>query len=88
MSAPVIQIDHLRNGFDGGRWIFVDADLSPDFYSGANGSRNSFAKLASQALRGAEEFTVRPTLPLYLPGEPIELEVQWPQVDHDGDFSS
>src|SRR5450432_3070418 len=33
MSAPVIQIDHLQNGFDGGRWIFVDADLSPDFYS-------------------------------------------------------
>ena len=25
MSAPVIQIDQLRNGFDGGRWIFVDA---------------------------------------------------------------
>ena len=27
MSAPVIQIDHLHNGFGGGRWVFVDADL-------------------------------------------------------------
>ena len=25
LSAPVIEVDHLRNGFDGGRWIFVNA---------------------------------------------------------------
>jgi len=79
MSAPVIQIDHLRNGFDGGRWIFVDADLSQDFYNGATASE-LVRKLADQALRGAEEFTVRPVLPLYLPGEPIELEVRWNSV--------
>src|SRR5712692_4959505 len=76
MSAPVIQIDHLRNGFDGGRWIFVDAELSSDFYNGASASE-VIPQLADQALQGAEEFTVRPTLPLYLPGEPIELNVQW-----------
>lgn len=76
MSAPVIQIDHLRNGFDGGRWIFVDAELSLDFYNNANAGE-TVSKLAEQALQGAEEFTVRPVLPLYLPGEPIELEVQW-----------
>ena len=29
LSAPVIQVDHYRNGFDGGRWIFVNADLLP-----------------------------------------------------------
>jgi hypothetical protein len=76
MSAPVIQIDHLRNGFDGGRWIFVDAELSPDFYNGAV-ALDLVRKLADQALRGAEEFTVRPVLPLYLPGEPIEVDVRW-----------
>jgi hypothetical protein len=76
MSAPVIQIDHFRNGFDGGRWIFVDADLSPDFYSGTNASQ-IISKLADQAARGAEEFTVRPVMPLYLPGEPVELNVTW-----------
>ena len=26
MSAPVIEVDHHRNGFDGGRWIFVNAE--------------------------------------------------------------
>lgn len=76
ISAPVIQIDHLRNGFDGGRWIFVDAELSQDFYDHA-GAPELIRKLAGQALRGAEEFAVRPVLPLYLPGEPIELDVRW-----------
>ncbi|HKW18327.1 MAG TPA: beta-galactosidase [Terriglobales bacterium] len=76
MSAPVIQIDHFRNGFDGGRWIFVNAELSSDFWSSAN-AREIISQLAGQAQRGADEFTVRPVLPLYLPGEPIELQVTW-----------
>jgi len=76
MSVPVIQIDHFRNGFDGGRWIFLNAELSPIFYSSAAAS-DLVRKLADQALRGAEEFTVRPVMPLYLPGEPIALEVRW-----------
>jgi hypothetical protein len=79
MSAPVIQIDHLRNGFDGGRWIFLDADLSLDFYSAA-GAGEIVSKLVGQALHGAEEFTVRPILPLYWPGETIELAVEWSAV--------
>jgi hypothetical protein len=76
LSAPVIEIDHLRNGFDGGRWIFVNADLPPDFYSGANAGPMIQA-LAARALLGSEEFLVRPVLPLYLPGEPIQLDVTW-----------
>jgi hypothetical protein len=76
MSAPVIQIDHLQNGFDGGRWIFVDADLSPDFYS-ADSAGDIISKMMEQASRGSEEFTARPGLPLYLPGEPVEIDVQW-----------
>jgi len=31
--------------------------------------------LAERALEGSLEFTVRPTLPLYLPGEPPQLEI-------------
>jgi len=73
LSAPAIQIDHYRNGFDGGRWIFVNAELTPDFFDNVN----LVQSLAERALRGQEEFTVRPVLPLYLPGEPIELQVDW-----------
>ncbi|MGA2856216.1 MAG: hypothetical protein ABSE40_05070 [Candidatus Sulfotelmatobacter sp.] len=73
LSAPAIQVDHYRNGFDGGRWIFVNAELSQQFFDDAS----RLQSLAQRALQGAEEFTVRPVLPLYLPGEPVELEVHW-----------
>jgi hypothetical protein len=76
MSAPAIQIDHVHNRFAGGRWTFLNADLGADFYSGAS-AKQIIPALVFAALRGAEEFIVRPTLPLYLPGEPIELSVNW-----------
>jgi len=73
LAAPAIQIDHYRNGFDGGRWIFVNAELANDFFENATLPQS----LAERALQGAEEFTVRPVLPLYLPGEPVEVAVTW-----------
>ncbi|MGB7845871.1 MAG: hypothetical protein WBL63_09675 [Candidatus Acidiferrum sp.] len=73
LSAPLLQIDHFSSGFDGGRWIFLSADLAPDFYSSPD-STKLLRTLADRALQGALQFSVRPTLPLYLPGEPIELE--------------
>src|SRR5215475_2562344 len=76
LAAPVIEIDHLRNGFDGGRWIFVNAELTPDFFSPA-GASQIIRPLTERTLRGSEEFIVRPVLPLYLPGEPVQLNVTW-----------
>ena len=76
MAAPAIEVDHLSNGFDGGRWIFLNAELAPDFYEGTAGQEVVRA-LAMRALAGSEEFIVRPVLPLYLPGEPVELNVKW-----------
>jgi hypothetical protein len=76
MSAPLIQIDHLQNGFDGGRWIFLSAENNPQFYASADTAK-LVSSVIERALRGAEEFTARPTLPLYVPGEPVEVEVHW-----------
>jgi len=76
MAVPVMQIDHLQNGFDGGRWIFLSAELGSQFY-GSENAQTLIATLANRALQGAEDFTARPTLPLYLPGEPVEVEVRW-----------
>ncbi len=73
LSAPVLQIDHVSGSFANGRWIFLSAELAPDFYASPE-SATLLRALADRALRGAEEFTIRPTLPLYLPGEPVELE--------------
>ncbi len=70
MAAPAIQVDHLRNGFEGGRWIFLNAELTPDFYR-TGAAAKKIEALAERALEGSLEFTVRPTLPLYLPGEPV-----------------
>src|SRR4029077_12658368 len=73
LSAPAIQVDHDRNGFDGGRWILVNAELGREFFD----NRELIQSLVSRALDGQEQFTVRPVLPLYLPGEPVELQVDW-----------
>jgi hypothetical protein len=73
MSAPLMQIDHFSSGFDGGRWIFLSAELNADFYTSPD-STKLLRILAHRALEGALQFSVRPALPLYLPGEPIELE--------------
>jgi len=74
LAAPAIQIDHLRNGFDGGRWIFLCAELHANFYASPR-AEDVIHSLVERAAQGSEEFAVRPVLPLYLPGEPVQVEV-------------
>ena len=76
LAAPAIEVDHVRNGFDGGRWIFLNAELAPDFYRDRR-TPELIQALAARALEGAMEFTARPVLPLYLPGEPVEVALGW-----------
>src|SRR5215472_14167232 len=71
MAAPAMEIDHLRNGFDGGRWVLLSAELDSQFLEG-NDLVALIRMLAERARHGSEEFAARPTLPLYLPGEPVE----------------
>ena len=59
LSAPLIELDHLSSGFDGGRWIFLSAELPTNFYPSAE-SDALLRKLAARAMQGAEEFSVRP----------------------------
>jgi len=49
----------------------VDAELPPSFFN----NRALVRSLVERASQGAEEFTVRPVLPLYLLGEPVELRI-------------
>jgi len=76
LSAPGVVIDHLRNGYDGGRWIFLNAELPSEFLQLA-ATPDFLGSLVQLASRGSQEFSVRPTVPLYLAGEPIPLEVIW-----------
>jgi len=73
MSAPLLQIDHFSSTFDGARWIFLSAELAPDFFTSPD-STKLLRALADRALESALQFSVRPVLPLYIPGEPIELD--------------
>jgi hypothetical protein len=79
LSAPVLQIDHMRGKFAGGRWIFVSADLPAGFADSAD-AKGIISSLVSSANGGAEEFLVRPVLPLYVSDEPVELQVSWMAV--------
>ena len=76
ISVPALQIDHIRNRFAGGRWLFLNADLPPDFFGGGVAEK-LLPEFAAAALRGSEEFIVHPVLPLYLPGEPVEVVASW-----------
>ena len=76
LSAPLLQIDHYRNIFEGGRWIFLAAEVTPDFYEHTQNVA-LINNLAQRALLGSEEFTARPSMPLYLPGEPVEINILW-----------
>lgn len=76
MAAPILQVDHLQNGFNGGRWILLPVELAADFSTRADTS-GLIQTLAEQAVHGAESFTVRPTALLYLQGEPVEAQILW-----------
>ena len=76
LAAPAIQIDQFQNQYAGGRWIFLSAGLVAGFYNSVE-ARRLVTVLAEAAARGSSEFTVRPALPLYLPGEQIELQLSW-----------
>jgi hypothetical protein len=73
LSAPAIQVDHDRNGFDGSRWILVNAELGREFFD----NEELVQSLLTRAREGEEQFAMRPVSPLYLPGEPVELQVDW-----------
>ena len=55
LAAPVIELDHIKNNFVGGRWVMVLADLERPLSSADLG------RLAQRALEGAREMLVQPT---------------------------
>ncbi len=76
VTAPVVQIDHLKNSFAGGRWVLIPCVLESGSASGG-GVKQLIAAAVQQAAAGAEDFTVRPSWPLFLPNEAPTLNVHW-----------
>jgi hypothetical protein len=80
VSAPLIEIDHLKNNFVGGRWVLLACEPEPEFFS-SDAGRDLVRSLAARALEGAEEFQVQPSWPLFLPGEPHTFHLRWRRFD-------
>ncbi|MGO9641915.1 MAG: hypothetical protein ACLP1Y_11500 [Candidatus Acidiferrales bacterium] len=76
LAAPLVELDHVANHFAGGRWILLNAELSPGFWA-SPAARQLVPLLARRAADGAEDFTVQPSWPLFLPGEPLTFAVHW-----------
>ncbi|HEY4900238.1 MAG TPA: hypothetical protein VIH91_05390, partial [Terriglobales bacterium] len=70
LAAPVIEIDHIKNNFVGGRWVMVLADLERPLASA------DLSRLAQRALEGAREIVVQPTTALFLAGETPSFQVR------------
>src|SRR5579883_372427 len=69
VAAPIFEIDHNRYRFVGGRWIFVACEPDADFFS----KTAMLQGLAQLAARKNDRFTLRPRVPLFVPGEAVEL---------------
>jgi hypothetical protein len=72
LAAPVFEIDHNSYRFVGGRWILAACELDADFFS----NRQALAALGELATRQNDRFTLRPRVPLFLPGEALELRYE------------
>jgi hypothetical protein len=76
LAAPIIEIDHVQNHFAGGRWILVSCELNDGFFS-STAAKDLVGKLAKRAADSAEDFTVQPSWPVFLQGEPLTFSVHW-----------
>src|SRR5262249_9521480 len=51
LAAPAMQVDHLRNGFNGGRWVFLSAELPEGFFDSPQAGK-VITVLAEAAMAG------------------------------------
>jgi hypothetical protein len=71
LAAPIIELDHYKKSFAGGRWVMLNA------FEAEGISRELFARLAAIAMSGATQIRVTPTYPLYVAGETPGVELEW-----------
>src|SRR6202041_2107260 len=72
LAAPVIELDHNTHRFVGGRWILVACEPDAGFFS----NTKLLSTLADLAVRHGDGFTLRPRVPLFVAGDPIEIHFE------------
>jgi hypothetical protein len=76
VAAPIVEIDHYRNQFAGGRWVMLNCQIDETFLASSRAPATIEA-LARQAEAGALLLRVTPTYALFLPGEAWQFEFEW-----------
>ena len=72
LAAPAFLIDHVRQRFVGGRWIFLACEPEGRGFA----DPKLLANLQTLALRRNDRFAFRPRVPLFLPGEQLEFRLE------------
>ncbi|MGO4692722.1 beta-galactosidase [Paenibacillus sp. 2TAB26] len=78
VSAPVVLIEHNKGDFAGGRWLFVNQQLTDRFWSGAGA--DALAEWVAFCSRGVTELWIKPSYAVYYEAERPYLTLQAQQI--------
>ncbi|MBP6964331.1 MAG: hypothetical protein KBC96_07995 [Armatimonadetes bacterium] len=67
ISAPILALDHIRDEFMGGRWVFMN------YHSECPPRKEAFRRLAAYATLGACDIQIKPSFACYQPDERASL---------------
>lgn len=65
ISSPIVMIENRAGAYRGGRWIFVNDEVT----------KGSLAPLAAFVAAGTRELWVKPSFPIYYPGERPTIKI-------------
>jgi len=78
VSAPVVLMEHTKGEFAGGRWLFVNQQLTECFWSG--GGVSALAEWATFCAGGVTEMWIKPSYAVYYAAESPHLTFQMQQI--------
>ncbi len=77
-AAPAVLIENVKGEYAGGRWTFVNQELTQTFWQ--NGGAGVLCDLAEYASHGAVEAGLQPNYASYFPGEQPALNLRWQRL--------
>ncbi|MBM7572999.1 beta-galactosidase [Aquibacillus albus] len=73
-AAPMVLLEHTKGQFTGGRWIFLNQEITDEFWN--NGGVEALQKWGKFCLKGVTEIWVKTNYASYHPGEQPRLSIQ------------
>ncbi|MCK0471016.1 beta-galactosidase [Halalkalibacter sp. APA_J-10(15)] len=74
VAAPAVLLEHTKGEFTGGRWMFVNQEVTSTFWE--KGGVEALVEWAEFTSKGVTEIWVKPNYASYFPGEKIRLLIQ------------